>query len=221
MAEDGANAPHTRLQIDWPTDDRHEQCTRAWANAASTQLAQDSEDADDARESKKAALKARRRASKATRPRGGEPVGARPFGARNGSRAAVFVSSSSGRSASAAASGRLRLAGGRGEIAWLAPPRGAVRARRAARGRRPQATVLNASRRGCRATGGTWRRRAEASASSASTVVESPFPPRDAANATLVAGCSIWVRLPRARPRRSSRKRCARERCGRSLLRLS
>ena len=32
----------TRRQIDWPTDDRHEQCPRAWADAASTQLTQDS-----------------------------------------------------------------------------------------------------------------------------------------------------------------------------------
>ena len=40
MAEEDSSARKkaTRLQIDWPTDDRHEQCPRAWANAASTQL---------------------------------------------------------------------------------------------------------------------------------------------------------------------------------------
>ena len=50
------------------------------------------EDADDARDSKKAALKARRRASKAAR-RAAAGLSARAprFGARNENRAAVFV----------------------------------------------------------------------------------------------------------------------------------
>ena len=160
------------------------------------------EDADDARDSKKAALKARRRASKAAR-RAAAGLSARAprFGARNENRAAVFVKFL----VETFGVERLRregvcdVAGGRGEITCrlahchevrcvLVEPREAVDL---------QATVL---KRVAPRLPARYRRHLEEAGRSErierlATVVESPFPPRDAANAALVAGCGIWVGL--------------------------
>ena len=161
-----------------------------------------SEGVDTAAARKKAALKARRRASKAAkRAAAGLSARAPRFGARNENRAAVFVKflfETFGVE-------RLRregvcdVAGGRGEITCrlahchevrcvLVEPREAVDL---------QATVLKrvAPRLPTR-----YRRYLEEAGRSErierlATVVESPFPPRDAAHAALVAGCGIWVGL--------------------------